>query len=81
MLFDQFATAAQAAISGPGVALLPEFLICDDVDRGDLVKPLELPMESAERYYLAFPMARASYPPLAAAFRAWLGRRAVDDGA
>src|SRR5690349_9767766 len=27
MLFDQFATAAQAAISGLGLALLPEFLI------------------------------------------------------
>ncbi|WP_152044825.1 LysR substrate-binding domain-containing protein [Aureimonas psammosilenae] len=75
MLFDQFATAAQAAVSNLGVALLPEFLIEDDIRRGDLVRALPLPMESTERYYLACSVTRTSYPPLAA-FRRWIREEA-----
>ncbi|MGO7741122.1 LysR substrate-binding domain-containing protein, partial [Rhizobium johnstonii] len=37
MLFDQFATAAQAEIAGLGVALLPTFLMQEEIRRGDLV--------------------------------------------
>ncbi len=71
MLFDQFATAAQAAIAGLGVALLPTFLIQDELERGDLVAAVDREMESRERYYLAFPPERADYAPLAA-FRDWI---------
>ncbi|RZJ21720.1 MAG: LysR family transcriptional regulator, partial [Haliea sp.] len=71
MLVDQFALGAQAAISGLGVALLPRFLIGDELARGDLVEAMDGPVESAERYYLAWPPARASYPPLQA-FRDWI---------
>lgn len=71
MLVDQFAMAAQAAISGLGVALLPKFLIESELARGDLVEAIHGPVESAERYYLAWPSSRASYPPLQA-FRTWL---------
>ena len=71
MLFDQFATAAQAAIAGLGIGLLPEFLITEELARGDLVRALDLPLSSAEAYYLAWPADRAEYPPLAA-FRDWL---------
>ena len=73
MLFDQFAVAAQAAISGLGVALLPRFLIESELARGDLVEAVcdAQPIESAERYYLAWPMSRSSYPPLQA-FRQWI---------
>ncbi|EFI63316.1 transcriptional regulator, LysR family protein [Comamonas thiooxydans] len=73
MLFDQFATAAQAAIAGVGVALLPKFLIQCELQTGDLVQALpQLPeVESAERYYLAWPTSRSAYPPLQA-FQGWL---------
>ena len=73
MLFDQFATAAQAAIAGVGVALLPKFLIQRELQTGDLVQALpQLPeVESAERYYLAWPTSRSAYPPLQA-FQGWL---------
>lgn len=71
MLVDQFALAAQAAISGLGVALLPRFLIEHELARGDLVEAIDGPLESAERYYLAWPSSRSAYPPLQA-FRQWL---------
>lgn len=71
MLFDQFATATQAAIAGMGVALLPKFLIGPELQRGDLVEAVDGPAESAESYWLAWPTNRAAYPPLVA-FRQWL---------
>ncbi|WP_152046382.1 LysR family transcriptional regulator [Aureimonas psammosilenae] len=73
MLIDQFAIASQAAIGGLGVALLPRFLIEAELARGDLVEPLDAPMESTERYYLAWPSKRTAFPPLQA-FRQWLRR-------
>ncbi|NBB49370.1 LysR family transcriptional regulator [Rhizobium sp. CRIBSB] len=73
MLFDQFATASQAAIGGLGVALLPTFLIQDELRRGELVPAVNRPIRSDQRYYLAFPRERAAYPPLVA-FRNWIVR-------
>jgi len=77
MLVDQFAMAAQAAISGLGVALLPRFLIEPELARGDLVEAVKAPMESSERYYLAWPAGRAGYPPLQA-FREWIRAAALE---
>ena len=71
MLIDQFAIASQAAAGSLGIALLPRFLIEAELARGDLVEPLDAPMESVERYYLAWPSKRAAFPPLLA-FRSWL---------
>ncbi|WP_127145855.1 LysR family transcriptional regulator [Pelagibacterium montanilacus] len=71
MLFDQFATAAQAAGSGLGLALLPEFLIAADLERGDLVPALDAPMESPERYFLVWPAGHGQHGPLAQ-FRDWI---------
>jgi LysR family glycine cleavage system transcriptional activator len=76
MLFDQFATAAQAAMAGLGVALLPTFLIYDELKRGDLIAAVDREMESSERYYLAYPTERADYAPLEA-FRRWIVREAA----
>ena len=70
MLFDQFATAAQAATAGLGVGLLPAFLIEPELAKGELVT-VGPPVESAERYFLAVPHERAAYPPLVA-FRRWI---------
>ncbi|SOC12736.1 LysR family transcriptional regulator [Rhodobacter maris] len=72
MLFDQFATAAQAAMVGLGVALLPEFLIEEEIGSGRLVVPLDARMRSDEAYYLCTPHARGQTGPVEA-FRTWLG--------
>jgi LysR family glycine cleavage system transcriptional activator len=71
MLFDQFATIAQTTMAGVGVALLPTFLIREELGSGRLVPAFPLPMESVDRYYLAWPAERALHPPLKA-FREWL---------
>ena len=71
MLFDQFAPMTQAAIHGLGVALLPEFLVEPDLAEGRLVPVTGAPLKGHGSYWLAWPEARADYPPLNA-FRAWL---------
>lgn len=80
MLVDQFAVAAQAAIAGLGVALLPTFLIEAELARRDLVLAVNKPMESADNYYLAWPINRENYPPLQA-FRQWIKQEARSEAA
>jgi LysR family glycine cleavage system transcriptional activator len=79
MLFDQFATIAQAAMSGLGVALLPLFLIERETERGELVPIIPRPMRSLEEYHLVWPQDRDQYPPLVA-FRTWLAAAVKDVG-
>jgi LysR family glycine cleavage system transcriptional activator len=81
MVVDQFATAAQTAMAGLGVALLPQFLMTEEFERGDLVAALpDAAVEGTERYYLAWPASRANHPPLVA-FRGWLRGEVQDEGA
>lgn len=76
MSIDQFATATQAAAAGLGVALLPEFLFRQELERGELVSAVDLRSRSSGRYYLACSASRASYPPLVA-FRKWMRQQAA----
>ena len=72
MLFDQFATMQQAAIHGLGAALLPLFLIEDDLASGRL-RPLHgAAIPAAGSYYLVWPKDRPPRAPLSS-FTAWLG--------
>lgn len=71
MRVDQFALAAQAAMAGVGVALLPRFLMREEFDQGRLVPAVDAEVASDERYYLVWPAGRGAHPPLAA-LRQWL---------
>lgn len=72
MLIDQFATAAQLAMAGSGVALMPTFLIADELAQGHLVTAIDIaPSHSEESYHLVWPVGRRDYPPLVA-FRDWI---------
>lgn len=71
MLFDQFATMAQAAIHGLGVALLPTFLIGPDLAAGRLVPVFGPAIPAHGAYYLVWPEARPERAPLAS-FRRWI---------
>ncbi|MGF7173744.1 transcriptional regulator GcvA [Azospirillum doebereinerae] len=71
MFFEQFATTAQAAEAGLGVALLPTLLVRGELAEGVLVPAIDRPHRSARAYYLVHPRNKANHPPLAA-FRLWL---------
>lgn len=71
MLFDQFATMQQAAIHGLGLALLPTFLIAEDLRIGRLVPAYGPPTRAAGSYWLVWPRALPPRAPFAA-FRDWI---------
>lgn len=71
MLFDQFATMLQGAIHGLGVALLPVFLIEDELKTGRLVPAWHQEGKGLGSYYLVWPKDAPERGPLAA-FHAWI---------
>jgi DNA-binding transcriptional LysR family regulator len=71
MLFDQFTMAAEAACVGLGAALLPAFLIGEELKNGALVPAVPGESDSTDAYYLASASDRSDYPPLRA-FRRWI---------
>lgn len=76
-VFDQFETIAQAARAGLGVALLPQFLFTEEVERGALVPVWRAPMESDEGYHLVWPTSKADNRALRV-FRDWIRREAAE---
>ncbi|MBY3259668.1 LysR family transcriptional regulator [Rhizobium laguerreae] len=77
MLLDQFATMTQAAISGLGVALLPDYLANSEITEGRLVPVLKRSVPGSGSYWLVWPQSRANYPPLET-FRSWLAEARAD---
>jgi LysR family transcriptional regulator, glycine cleavage system transcriptional activator len=69
--FDIQSTLISAANCGLGVALLPEFLISDQLKSGQLKVLSSLTLKSVGSYYFACPEEKAE-SPLLLAFRAWL---------
>jgi LysR family transcriptional regulator, glycine cleavage system transcriptional activator len=73
--FDIQSTLISAANAGLGVALLPEFLISDQLKSGKLKVLSSLTLRSVGSYYFACPEEKAE-SPLLLAFRAWLRSQA-----
>jgi DNA-binding transcriptional LysR family regulator len=71
MLFDHFATMQQAAVHGLGAAILPKFLIEQDLAQSRLIPLFGPPIRAAGAYYLVWPANRPARAPLAS-FIAWL---------
>lgn len=71
MMFDQFATMAQAAIHGLGIALLPTFVAEPYLREGQLALASTQTTQSIGSYYLVWPEDRPT-PPALAAFCDWL---------
>lgn len=69
--FQLYSMVIQAALSDLGVALLPDFLIREELAAGRLVAPLERKLKSRSSYYLAYPPRSRSLPAFQA-FRRWL---------
>jgi LysR family glycine cleavage system transcriptional activator len=69
--FEHISLVIQAAIAGIGVAVLPRFLIEDELASGRLVMPFELEVRSHQAYYLVYPQDK-QHMPAVVAFRDWL---------
>ncbi len=70
-MYDQFSTIIQAARHGLGVALMPDYLVEQDLAGGQLVALADGPTEAEGAYYLVWPLSRARDPSLQA-LREWL---------
>ncbi len=72
--FEHHTMVLQAAIAGLGVAVLPTFVVDDELAAGRLVEAFaDTLVRTGKAYWLAVPEGRAELPALAA-FRAWLLR-------
>ena len=69
--FDHFSMVTQAAVAGLGVAVLPKFLILDELASGRLVIPFGPTATSDKGYYLVYPERKGGLSSLQK-FRAWL---------
>lgn len=72
---DQFATIIHAANHGLGAALMPDYLIDQELASGQLVALASKPMEAQGGYFLVWPSAKAADPTLIR-FRNWLAEQA-----
>ncbi len=72
--FEQFHMVIQAAIAGLGLALLPRFLVEEELASGRLAVAVDRPVTSAHAYYLVHPERKADLQRVVA-FRTWLLER------
>ena len=69
--FDTLISALEMARQGEGIALGRSSLVTDLIARGELVSPFNLPVPTAEAFYLVRPEYRYTHPH-AEIFRAWM---------
>ncbi|WP_457579121.1 LysR family transcriptional regulator [Ensifer adhaerens] len=69
--FDQFSMVIEAATAGLGFALLPRYLIEQEIGAGTLQIVLDRPMQTENSYYLAVPEGKLENP-ISLAFREWI---------
>jgi len=70
-IFNDSAHMLQAAVEGDGVALGRSSLTGMDLENGMLVRPFDVAVPSARKFYLVYPPAFANSPKLAV-FRDWM---------
>ncbi|NIZ12530.1 LysR family transcriptional regulator [Phaeobacter sp. HF9A] len=75
MLMDQFSMMIQVAISGLGIALLPDYLAQIEIAEGRLVPVLTEAVPVRGAYWLAWPKDKDADAPLRA-FRSWVSGQA-----
>lgn len=73
---ELFSITTEAAIHGQGLALIPRFLIEEDLKQGRLVPLIEHAFVSDRRYYFIYPEQKSENPVLRL-FRTWLDDQAT----
>jgi DNA-binding transcriptional LysR family regulator len=71
-MFQTMAMMGEAAVVGVGVALMPRFLIADDLASGRLAIASPISVTSPGSYFLAYPQRTINRVPALEAFRDWL---------
>jgi len=79
-LFDQFSFIIAAALYGAGCALIPRFLIREELTAGTLIEILAPPLRSEAAYYFVRPMTHTESDSVKL-FREWLAQEAAYDSA
>ncbi|OWW20298.1 LysR substrate-binding domain-containing protein [Noviherbaspirillum denitrificans] len=74
--FELFSMLAEAATHGMGIALIPRFLVEDELARGVLVQVVRHEYLSPRSYYLIYPEQKSENASLKL-FRAWLEAQAM----
>lgn len=69
--FDQFSMVAEAAACGLGAALMPRFLIEEELARGRLVQLFAEPLRTRSAYFIVHPASKGR-SALLRAFEAWI---------
>ncbi len=73
--FEQSLMLSQAAVSGLGVALLPTFVVEEELSNGTLVQPVKHELVTERAYYLVVPES-TSTSPVIQNFKLWLAEQA-----
>jgi DNA-binding transcriptional LysR family regulator len=73
--YELFSMLVEAAKAGLGVALIPRFLVVQELKSGELVRPCDLSLPNDKGYYLVYPE-RKQNSPLITTFERWLVRTA-----
>ncbi|MCF6266980.1 MAG: LysR family transcriptional regulator [Desulfuromusa sp.] len=68
---EHFSTLISAASSGLGIALIPRFLITEELERKQLAVAFDIPLKSDDAYYLVYPEENLFSSALQQ-FRTWL---------
>lgn len=71
MLMDQFSMMSQAAISGIGIALLPDYIAQMEIAEGRLLPIHQQAVQMRGAYWMVWPDEQTDFAPLTA-FRSWL---------
>lgn len=74
--FDQFSLVIEAAVAGMGAAILPIYLIENELSGGRLVKLETVNSDSNQSYFVATPLGQTA--PLTTAFTAWLRTQVIN---
>lgn len=79
MMMDQFSMMIQAAISGLGIALLPDYIAQIEIAEGRLQPLHTQAVQMRGAYWMVWPDSKEAFAPLTA-FRSWLQEQATDMG-